>query len=539
MRRRLVLIVQQVMLRTRRGRLGPFWRFAHAAVARGAALYLRGADRRAAVYMRTSLGVGDPVYGVSDIDLTVVLPGSPNSGAADRMRVKIRRRRLHRVLPAPRLLLEIRVEEELDVHAVSAASVLTHGLDGRAAAPVYRPAPAAASRPRLQERPGLYGPLNDWRLLLGPELRPGKREWAPAERSIASWLELQFWWRQAFLTCVEPSGPRKRYLSVKLVAEPARILLWLVHGERIVRRKEVLERALRLMPEEEPSARLALATLDRLPDAEEPPLEDALRSLVRQSNRVAELLLRETSDVGSTQVRLMGTSGEPGTESPALPLTDWRARAVPAPLEPDETFAPAPGDPTQARTLAAAATAGVAGPYPALRSGHLLVLATSDWMRARLRGVQCGVTDPVSFALLAGRDVAEFPNAPGWSVHDSAARAVAEHRRWLEDDADGSGPTGERLARLLAAARAAQLWTSVREGEPTLPLTLADAGRLLAATDSGVRPVAEQACGEYEAYRLERRTPSAATVAALRREVLRLPAYGGRSPMGGRAQARH
>jgi hypothetical protein len=443
------------------------------------------------------------------------------------------------------LMLDVEIYEDLDLHAEHAAPVLTHGLNGRPAVPVYRAGPGAAHRSRLQERPGLYGPLCTWRLLVGPERRPRPREWEPSERSIAAWLELQFWWRQAFRACVDPPGPRKPYLCVKLVAEPARILLWLVHGERIDGRKELLERALRLMPEEEASLRMALAALEQLPDVSESPLEDAMRSLVRQSSRVAEVLSREVEDAGQTQVRLVRTDGglpsPPGAaaalqslvrdrpEPQLLPLADWRARAVPSPFEPDETFAVLPGDPAEPSTLGAAAAVGSAGPYPALHSGGLLVLAACGLLRGRLRAAQCAVTDPVSFALLAGRDVAEFPNARGWSARDSAERAVAEHRGWLEETPADREHMGQTLARLLAALRAAQLWTSVEEREPALPLTLTDAGHLLAAGRSESRSIAEQACGEYEAYRLDGDEPSAETVTAMRREVLGLPAYRARA----------
>ena len=163
-----------------------------------------------------------------------------------------------------------------------------------------------------------------------------------------------------------------------------------------------------------------------------------------------------------------------------------------------------------------------------LRSNGLLVLASSGWGRGRLRAAQCAVTDPVSFALLAGRDVGEFPNAPGWSARDSAERAVVEHRGWLQERPDEHDATGETLGRLLAAVRAAQFWSSIKAGEPALPLTLADAAHLLAASDPGVRPLAERAYGEYEAARVDGHAPSASTVAALRREVLRLSAYGAR-----------
>ena len=286
-----------------------------------------------------------------------------------------------------------------------------------------------------------------------------------------------------------------------------------------------------LMPEEEASLRLALATLDRLPDVVEPPLEDALRSLVRQSRRLAELLSQETADAGITQVRLVRTGGElpvppgadaalrslfrDGAEPELLPLTDWRARAVPSPFEPDECFALLPGDPAEPGTLGAAATAGGRA-YPALRSGELLVIAARGWMRSRLRTAQCAVTDPVSFALLAGREVADFPNAPGWSIQDSAERAVDEHRGWLQERPEEPDATGEALGRLLAAVRAAQFWSSVKEGEPALPLTLADAGRFSPrATREYARSQNRRAASTRPTG--SRHTPSAATVAALRR----------------------
>jgi hypothetical protein len=545
LRKRLVSILQRVMLRTGRGPLRPLWRLAHEALARVAALYLRGRDSGAAVYVRASLGMGDPVYGLSDIDLALAVPGGVKRTTSRERLVQRWRRRSGVLRLVSSLMLDVEIYEDLDLHEESAAPVLTHGLDGRATVPVYRARPATAAPPRLQERPGLYGPLCNWRLLVGPERRPQPRDWEPGERPIAAWLELQFWWRQAFRACIDPPGPRKPYLCVKLVAEPARILLWLLHGEKILGRKELLERALRLMPEEEASLRMALAALERLPELSEAPLEDAMASLVRQSSRIAEVLSQDAADAGSTKVRLVRTNGalplppggaaglrslvRDGQEPQLLPLTDWRARAMPSPLVPDETFAVLPGDPAEPGTVAAATTVGSSGPYPALRSDGLLVLAARGWWRGRLRAAQCAVSDPVSFALMAGRDVAHFPNASGWSARDSAERAVAEHRGWLEETADGPEQRGEALARLLAATRAAHFWTSIQEGEPALPLTLTDAGQLLAGDRPGARSIAEQACGEYESHRLERGTPSAETVAAMREEVLRLPAYGTRT----------
>ena len=67
-------------------------------------------------------------------------------------------------------------------------------------------------------------------------------------------------------------------------------------------------------------------------------------------------------------------------------------------------------------------------------------------------GGQCEVTDPVSFALARGALVANFPNVPGFSIQDTARRALAEHAAWLGasmGDRGGTVPAknGVRLNR--------------------------------------------------------------------------------------------
>ena len=54
-----------------------------------------------------------------------------------------------------------------------------------------------------------------------------------------------------------------------------------------------------------------------------------------------------------------------------------------------------------------------------------------------------------------GRNEAQFPNVPGWSARDSAVRAVAEHRAWLDapQPSGGEDDAGEAL-RDVAGRRA-------------------------------------------------------------------------------------
>ena len=69
---------------------------------------------------------------------------------------------------------------------------------------------------------------------------------------MAAWLEIQRWWREAFPLCVRPEHPLAADICVKLVAEPARVWLWLEHGERVDDRHTALVRAAELLPEEAP-----------------------------------------------------------------------------------------------------------------------------------------------------------------------------------------------------------------------------------------------------------------------------------------------
>nr|MDQ6915542.1 hypothetical protein [Actinomycetota bacterium] len=203
---------------------------------------------------------------------------------------------------------------------------------------------------------------------------------------------------------------------------------------------------------------------------------------------------------------------------------------------PDEALVPCHGDPSDPRALAACARAAVTGIHPMLRQGLLVVLPTAELHAdARLRAVHCPVSDPVTFALLDGRRIAAFPTLPGWSVHDVARRAVAEHAAWLRQPAPSprryvrieAPPPVAALARLLTAARAALLSSSLAAGEPTLALTVAATAAL--ADDDRLAAALEDAQRALEEWHRDGRLPSAeSTVSELRVAVEDLVPY--RSP---------
>jgi hypothetical protein len=428
--------------------------------------------------------------------------------------------------------------EERELREVAGSSALTHGLNGagppRAS---YFGDGASPGRTRMLERPGLYWSTADWQLLAGPDRRPREPARDDQLRRIAAWLELVYWWRWAFLVCADATGPRTASVCLKLIAEPARIWLWLAHGERAAGRAEALTRALRRLPEEEVALRRALELDRSLPDLPEPPLAEVLPVLLRLTERISRLIGAELESEGATDVRLAGADPVElilsagrwrpapalagGREPRLLPLTDWRSLVWS--LLPDESFAPLPGDPADPDVLGAAAASQEWGPYPALRAGQLLLFASNIAWRTRLRAVQSPASDPVSFALAEGSAVASFPNVRGWSAGDTARRAVAEHGAWLRAaDADNDG---RALARLLTAARAGLFLESVVAGEPELPLTVTETARRLAARSAAMRTVAEDALESYREFARHHTPPPAGMLPAMRKVVLELDSF--------------
>jgi hypothetical protein len=522
-------------VRTQGGPLRPLWAIVYAGIARAAAAYLCH-GHAAAAYVARGLATDEPVYGISDIDLVLVVRGGGRRRGAERERLRRRWRWLCRAVPVfERLLPDVAFYEDAELGEATRGSVLTCDL------PAFRGTPAPADEFGLRSRPGLHGPTRDWRLIRGRDRRPAVDLPERQERRIAAWLELQSWWSLAFRAATEPEAPSSSFLCVKLVAEPARILLSLDDGGGVMlRRREVLRRALVRLPEEEEAIRRALEQLDALGRAPEPRLADALPAFVRLTSAVAHRLRAELDGVAETPVRLAGVDGQlvlpprVAGEEGLLPLVDWRALAIPS--LPDECFRVAPLDPVDAGQLARAAEAGRSGPYSAIRAdGLLLMPALGPWDRAFLRAVECPPTDPVSFALAGGADVAHFPEVPGWSAIDWGRRAVAEHMAWLGERPDhrrpewpeieAVAPSLRDVAWLLTAARAGLFLESVQAGDAELALTVAAVVDRLSELGAGARRAAETALEAYGVGVAGGPEPSPAAVAALRGLVTGLPAY--------------
>jgi predicted nucleotidyltransferase len=530
-RSRLVHAVQRLVLNAHRTPLRRLPVFAYRAIARATGAYLTRGERDAAVYVRGGVGAGDFLPGLSDLDLAILLPDCPTAPGRAAERVKRRWERLSRALPVLGRLVDLpRVHEDAELEQLVKSSALTYGLSedgsGEPRAGYFGPQ-SNLDLLRTLERPGLYSATDDWSLLAGRGRLPREPRRDPQARRIAAWLELVWTWRAASPFVVDPTLTGTASAAVKLVAEPARIWLWLADGERYSGRAGALRTALRRMPEEEPALRRALelqGALSRLPA---PALDELLPAALRLSARVAALIADQVADAGTTEVRLTGEPADlviAGQGQRALALADWRA--VVAPELPDESFALRPGDPGDPTVLAGAADRH-SGPYPALRAGELMVLPAVPLRRTRLRALKSPVTDPVVFAVAAGHGVAALPDVAGWSARDMARRAIAEHRAWLTH---GTGPNegqvpqggGHDLGRLLTAARAALFHESLQEGAPELRLTVSATARGLAERSA----IADDALGAYRSFARKDTEPPAAVVAAMRELVLELPAYG-------------
>ena len=543
--RRAALILQGIMLRTARSPLKPLWAGMYALIAWVVALIVAPRRKRTNVYLGGSMAVGEPLYGVSDIDLVAVSVDEAESRC-----VRRRYEALCRTFPPLRgLIPHFWTYDARGLARISSGSYLVNGLaDGRA---VFLGSDALDDGAGLLQRPGLHG-APEWHRLRG---RVQGVPVPPAQdRLHPAWLELHHRWRYALRACAEEDGVRRAALAVGLVAEAARIWLWLAHDERHDGKEASLKRALRLWPEDEHGLGYALEVHQAMHRSPTVAVDELLPSFVRISAAIAGFVDDAAVRAGATRVYLLGPQAGARSARDA-PLLDWTALALPR-LDPDltdvveERLALAGDDPTNPAALMAAAARREIDRVPALRHGPLLIQPTPDvWGYGRLRLVQCRASDPVSAALLDCSAHAVFPELQGWSARDWARRAVAEHRAWLVATANqrpgphrwmGPRPTSvstgpATLGLLLSAARSALLLESIEAGTPTLPLRLSDVPAALAARAPGLGDDAAEAFAALDASRRELVPPPPDLVGYFRERVASLPAYasGGEGQVAG------
>jgi hypothetical protein len=506
-RRRSRQIIHRTVLAAGRGPVRRLWPPAYGALERTlAGDLLRGSDGSA--YVRGGTGRDQPVYGISDIDLFMVVEGKPGERGVVRRRVIDRWRRLKRVIPLLARFVSVGVYEEEDLADAGRDSYLTHGFGAPVGAARHRRALYYAGREGsddawLRARPGLFGPLADWRLVRGRDRLPELPRQDARRRRIAAWCDVQHWWLHAFRHCADPRPASTTYLAAKLIVEPIRILLWL-DGDRIWRRPDVLSEGRERFPEYAEALTLAaefMAAATRPGgasdvDAHYESLSLALPHLVELSRAVSRRLEAGLDD-GWTEVQITWGGAQelivPAEERAGggrwVPLCDWRSLCVTR--EPDKALRHVGSEPAIAR-VAECLDMRHGWVQPALGDAELLVLpAPEDY--SQIRCVACRLNDPVSIALVEGVGVARFPEAWGFSARDWARRAIAE--RWAQAPEWEFGSERRRIGALFAAARAALFSDSIATGQPELPLTVtATAERLTEVRTS--RRTAIEACME-------------------------------------------
>ncbi len=522
------------LLRSTEGRLRPLWLAGYRCAALALAAWLRRGLPGTTVYARSSVGARDLAPGLSDLDLIAVAWGDP--GEVEVLRA--RRLRLRHGLSA--------VDSPVDVDVVSGEAgvpATPPALYGLPAAPgaVGRAAyfgPEARPEDRiLLDRVPVGGPGADWQRLAGRRRTAPWPPVVPGARRLYAWSQLQWWWARAAVACTTEPRPSDGWLCAKLVAEPLRSWLWLVHDELPASRAEVLRRAGALLDEEAPAVAGALEVLRR-PATTPPPLDEAVATLHRTTARIIRAIEDDLAAAGTTPVALRGLDAEglvlrPRATAdatalgggPVHPLVDWRALVV-VTRDLDESFAAVDGHPGDARALGRAARAD--GTYAALVADGLMVLPSVQLAGRGLgRTLHASFSAPVCRALLEDREVARFPDVPGWSVDDTARRAVAEHLgRFLGLDPEHADDP-EVLPWLLTAARAALLHETVLEGAPALTPTAAGTAEALAGRVPEARGAIEEALGCFREERLTGGPVPPAAVRGLRRAVRGLPSYRG------------
>ncbi|MDP9177892.1 MAG: hypothetical protein M3O61_09450, partial [Gemmatimonadota bacterium] len=560
--RRFAVTFARLMLRTANTPLSAVWALAYWSVIRAAVAWVRRQYREASIYVKGSFASREEVYGISDVDLIVVLPLDATRQGSAQLRARESWKKLCQRFPLFRVVIQhCWFYEEDDLRDSLSAPCLTYGLasshygEGDDRAAFLGPHPLH-DHMGLQTYPSLYGARGEWQSLGGRDRIPPVGPDDPQTRRLTAWLHLQYWWRYAFLACAEPARDYVPLLCVKLIAEPVRLWLWVSRGERVATREAALRCGLSELPEERAVLQLGLDLLKALPRSPHPPLPEVIAALLRHTERLALEMSAAADAAGFVDVRLTGckeltvtpevvdrmhTLTARGESGELLPLADWRARAVPS--VPDEAIMLIPANAVDAAFLAATASADGGDAIPAFRHSSMLVMPTTNPERGMLRAVQCQPTDPVSMALADGRTVARFPELAGWSAVHCARRAVAEHRGWLAANGDVypphgwvgiqrgcSEPTMRNMGLLFTAARAALFLESIDEGRPELAVTVAGVADCLVARDSSFSDVVHSALHDFRASRAAG-SNDANQVAALLDIVRNLSAYAGSSAL--------
>ncbi len=212
-------LIQRLILRTDFFPLTYFYRTVYELSIRLASLLLRRVDGVVSVYLRRGLAKGEVVYGLSDIDLTVIV-ADDETGNTVKDRVKSIDAGLSCYIP-----LFGRVEEELGVYSISEFKRMYDDYD--------------LHRFRFNEG------RHTWRLLFGEDVVSALPRLEELVLRCLAAEELKVWWAAVNAELV-PSRDRplfdRKYLWYKAISELSKVFLFVCQGQGVQTREEALDR---------------------------------------------------------------------------------------------------------------------------------------------------------------------------------------------------------------------------------------------------------------------------------------------------------
>lgn len=211
-------LIQRTVISTSFFPLTYFYRKTYDLSVAVATLLLRRVDGVLTIYLRRGVAKGEVIYGLSDIDLLVIMAEENGERQAAKETVRATYNRLSSFIP-----LFGSGDKELEVYSASEFLNLYDDYD------FYRY--------RFNE--GKY----TWRLLFGKDLVKALPQLEDSELYLPATEELKTWWAllnvELFPDSARPRFERK-YLWYKAISEASKVYLFVCHGEHVPSREAAL-----------------------------------------------------------------------------------------------------------------------------------------------------------------------------------------------------------------------------------------------------------------------------------------------------------
>lgn len=211
-------IVQYMVISTSFPPFTYFYRKIYELSTKVATLLLRRVDGVIAIYLRRGVAKGETVYGLSDIDLLIVVNGEDKEGYLTKERVRATYDKLSQFIP-----FFGGIDKELGLYSASEFFRLYDDYD------FYK----------YRFNDGRY----TWALLFGEDLVKALPRLEDSELYLPATEELKTWW--SFLNAefsLEFAGPqfKSKYLWYKAISEASEVYLFVCHGKSVRSREAAL-----------------------------------------------------------------------------------------------------------------------------------------------------------------------------------------------------------------------------------------------------------------------------------------------------------